>query len=109
MKQMMTQDEAIAFAKSGVWKAYSDQQIVELQLYQDRLCMDWCSFHKAIEAVLSRPVWTHEFARPQILRDEFEGKRPKGTVADSMNMLVELAKGKPIVPIVIGRQEEATP
>lgn len=70
----LTYEEAIAKAKSGWWKKATAQEIVEFQLYEDRLCMDLSDYHEAVEKVLGRPVWTHEFAQPQRLRDEYEGK-----------------------------------
>jgi len=33
--------------------------------------MDFSEFHKATEKALQRPVWTHEFAKPNILIQEF--------------------------------------
>ena len=60
MKQL-TEKQAIAFANSGVWKEWTDEQIVRFQLFQKKLCMDFSRFHQAIEAVLERPVYTHEF------------------------------------------------
>jgi len=62
--------------------------------------MDFGDFHEAIEKVLGRPVWTHEFARPQILRDEFEKKIPKQMVKDSIKLLEELTNGKPIIHLM---------
>jgi len=53
--------EAIEFAKSGVWKNWTHQQITGFQLYQENLCMPFEVFHEAIEKTLGRPVYTHEF------------------------------------------------
>lgn len=60
MKQLTSQ-EAIAFAESKVWHDWNHEQIVRLQLFQDKLCVPFNQFHEAIEAVLGRPVYTHEF------------------------------------------------
>ena len=45
------------------------------QLYEERLCMPFPLFHKAVEEALGRPVYTHEFAGVENLRQEFEAMR----------------------------------
>ena len=57
---------------SGVWKSWTDREIVEYQLYHDNLAVPFGRFHAAIEAVLGRSVWTHEFTNSDRLRKEFE-------------------------------------
>lgn len=75
MKQLpepqITQEEAIQLVESGWWKTRTPIQIVEFQLFQDRLCMDFGDFHAAVEKVLGYPVWTHQFAYSDALRAEF--------------------------------------
>jgi hypothetical protein len=83
----MTRDEAIALAESGVWKEWTDQEIVVFQLYEEKLCMDFSRFHEAVEKVLGRPVWTHEFAEIGRLRAEFEGTRQSPTIAEIMGII----------------------
>ena len=34
-----TEEQAIKIADSGIWKDWTDQQIVDFQLFQRRLCM----------------------------------------------------------------------
>lgn len=72
----MTKEEAITKAETKWWLGKSAREIVDFQLYEDRLCMDFSDFHKALETALGRPVWTHEFADRQGLQAEYEGKRP---------------------------------
>jgi len=60
MKQLTT-EQAIKFAKSKVYKKWTNEQIVRFQLFQKKLCMDFSRFHEALETVLDRPVFTHEF------------------------------------------------
>jgi hypothetical protein len=67
----LTQEEAISLAESGWWREKSPQEIVAFQLFEGRLAMDFDAFHEAVEAALGRPVWTHEFAEPNHLRDAF--------------------------------------
>jgi len=78
MKQM-TKEQAIRFYESRAWDGMTNQQIVELQLFQDRLCIPFFVFHEATERVLCRPVYTHEFADKQALIDEYLGNRPAPT------------------------------
>ena len=109
MVKQLTKEEAVASydsVKHVGQHLLTAREIVEFQLYQELLCVPWNVFHKAIEEVLGRPVWTHEFARPDVLRAEFEGKKPKGTVWESVNMLVELAGDKPIIAVTTGGKEE---
>ena len=82
----MTEQEAIKMAESGWWKDECPNKIVKFQLFEDRLCMDFSAFHKAVEKVLGRPVWTHEFAFADSLRQEYL----KLESAPTMQEIVEL-------------------
>ena len=86
MKQL-TQAQAKALYDSGEWKKWTDEQIVRFQLYQDRLCVEWSRFHAAMEKVLGRPVWTHEFAFHDNLVAEYEGKRPRPTFEEIVALM----------------------
>lgn len=73
----MTLEQANKFSDSGWWKDKTAEQITALQLYEPRLCLPVFSiFHGAVEKALGRPVFTHEFAAVERLRDEFETKHP---------------------------------
>jgi len=85
--KQLTREQAIAFAKSGEWKDWTDEEVVKFQLYQKKLCLDFSRFHKAMEGVLGRPVFTHEFAEYDRLVDEYEGERTAPTMNDIINML----------------------
>jgi hypothetical protein len=98
---MLTSEEAIRIAKSGVWKKWSDDEVVKFQLYQNYLCMNFSRYHEAIEHVLGRGVWTHEFIKPELLQAEYEGKRTPPTVEEIYDMLVDMSDGKPIISIVV--------
>ena len=89
MKQL-TSKQAIEFAKSDIWKEWSDEEIVKFQLYQKKLCMDFSRFQDAMEGVLKRPVWTHEFAfasDPGGIIEEYEGKCGKPNMDDIINLI----------------------
>lgn len=85
MKQL-TKEQAIAIAEGGEWKDWTDEEIVRFQMYQDRLCVDFSRFHQAVEAVLGRPVFTHEFAFPR-LREEYEGRWPAPTFEEIISLI----------------------
>lgn len=86
MKQLTT-PQAIAFAESKLYESWTDRQIVEFQLFQDKLCMDFSRFHQAIEKVLQRPVFTHEFAFPDNLRKELLGETPAPTFEQIISLI----------------------
>jgi hypothetical protein len=60
MKQL-TESEAIAFFDGKHWESMSLKDRAFFQMQQARLCMPFSVFHEAMEHVLRRPVWTHEF------------------------------------------------
>ena len=88
MKQL-TKEQAIAMAESGAWKDWTDEQIVRFQLFQNRLCMDFSRFHEAMGNVLDRPVYTHEFAYPDKLKEEYLGVKEKPSMEEIINLIPE--------------------
>ena len=86
MKQM-TQQEAIDFAESGKWEELTHLERAQLQLNQELLCMPMGVFHEAVEKALGRPVWTHEFAKVQELREELNGQRDAPSFSEIVNKL----------------------
>lgn len=85
--KQFSEEQAIKLAFSEVWKDMSSQQIVELQLFQERLCVPFTVFHMLMEEVLNRPVYTHEFAEPEKLRKEYLGEKQPPTFEDMINIL----------------------
>lgn len=85
-----TTEQAIALAKTEWWKTSEPKDIVALQLYQDKLCMPFANFHLAVEKVLDRPVFTHEFAHHELLKQEFEGKAPPPSFEEIIDRLKQL-------------------
>lgn len=57
----LTRKQAKELYDSNIWHGWSDIEIVKFQLFEDRVCVKWSRFHEALEAVLGRPVFTHEF------------------------------------------------
>ncbi len=86
MKQM-TKDQAITLFNSDKWKNWTDEQIVALQLFQDKLCISWTRFHQAIESALGRSVYSHEFGSKGGLRDEYLKKKKAPTLTEIIDQL----------------------
>ena len=59
-KTHLTNEEAVAYAATEWYKSKIAQEIVDFQLFEDRLCMPFDLFQKALEEVLGRPVLTVE-------------------------------------------------
>lgn len=93
----MNEQQAIELTQSGWWKEKTPLEIVSFQLYEPLLCMDFSAFHEAVEKVLERSVWTHEFGSYGRLKEEFEGKCGKPSMDDILNML---PKDKTIIAVV---------
>lgn len=87
-KQEITEAEAIALAESGFWREMPAREIAEFQMFTPRLCMPFDVFRKAMEDALGRPVWTHEFAFPDI-RAELLGNKPAPTWEEIVGLIPE--------------------
>lgn len=81
MKQL-TRGEATELAHSRAWETWDDEQIVKFQLFQERPIVPFPLFHTALERVLGRSVWVHEFADSRKLIDEYLKERPTPTLSD---------------------------
>lgn len=86
MKQLTT-EQAIAFAKSHVYNDWSYEQLVRFQLFQRNICMDFSIFHKAMENVLKRPIYTHEFAYWDNLKKEYLGVKNAPTIEEIIKLI----------------------
>jgi hypothetical protein len=69
--ETLTKEKSIRFAESYAWKHWSNDKIVQFQLSQKWLCMDFKTFQRALETVLNRPVPVCEFNFPDLLRKEY--------------------------------------
>jgi hypothetical protein len=74
MKEL-TPDESKAFFDNKIWEKLSIIERAWFQLYQPYLSMPFGEFHGAMEKLLDRPVWTHEFAFPDELKVEAINKQ----------------------------------
>ena len=88
MKQL-TEKQAIKLAESKELENWTDEQIVRFQLFQDRLCLDFGRFQLAMEKVLKRPIWTHEFGFRESLIKEYLGAKEPPTFEEIMDLIPE--------------------
>ena len=68
----MTREEAIILAKSAWWKTKTASEIVGFQLFEERLCCPFSEFHKAMEEVFGRPIFTHEFVDMESMVSQYK-------------------------------------
>lgn len=87
LHKQLTKEQAISFAESGIWKEWNSNQIVDFQLLQQLLCVDFGRFHEAMEEMLGRLIWTHEFADYDGLVMEYLGEKEAPPMEDIINMI----------------------
>jgi hypothetical protein len=87
--KQLTREQAIAIAESKVWENWNDEQVVRFQLFQKYLCMPFDRFHQAIEKVLNRPVYTHEFGMMSAinLKKEYLGVKDPPTFEEIIDLI----------------------
>ena len=83
----ITTEQAIEIYESNWWEKLDPKEVAFLQLHQSKLCMPFSLFHNYIEQLLDRPVWTHEFADADSLRDEYKEVIDKPTFETIVNKL----------------------
>ncbi len=68
------------------------------------LCVSFGSIHERTEALVGRPVWTHEFARPDgLYREARSQEHPADLEAHVIGSLDQLAGNKPVIIARPGR------
>ena len=105
----MTKEEAIEKVATGWWKDATPREIVEFQLFEDRLCMPFAEFHQMVGKVLGRSVWTHEFARPDDLRAEFRMERPPRNQDDVIALAEEMVGKERVIQIRLPENLDNSP
>lgn len=86
--EQLTKEQAIAFCENKLYENMSYRQIAEFQMKQDRLCVPFDVFHKALEETLCRPVFTHEFALNRDgLQKELYGEKEPPTLEDVISLI----------------------
>jgi hypothetical protein len=104
--EQLSKEQAIAIYDSEIWQNWTDDEIVRFQLFQERLAIPFDRFQMAVEAVLGRSVWTHEFAHATRIKDEYLGKRKMPTFDEIMELIPEKKRmvcvvdyqGRPLKP-----------
>jgi hypothetical protein len=81
-KQPLTEEDAIRLAESKFWEPLSPEERVKFQLFEPLLCMPFAVFHEAVEHVLRRGVFSHEFADLEALQKEYLGEKPAPTLEE---------------------------
>lgn len=97
-----SREEAIDMGSSRRWEALTLPERGLLQLRQDLLCMDMPAFYEGIAALLGRPVYTHELAKPDLLWEEYLGLREKPSFADIVGKLPPHLRDNMIVVVPEG-------
>ena len=90
----LTKEQAKRLYDSEFWEDMTPFDRCNFQIHENRLCMPFGVFHEAVEETLGRSVWTHEFAHPEMLREELRGVRPSPTFGDIMDLIPE---DKPLI------------
>jgi len=88
--EQLTKEQAIQFAETKAYESMSQREIAEFQLEQDKLCMPFDVFHKAITETLARPVYTHEFGmnKAGLKQELFLNAKPP-SLEDIINLIPE--------------------
>ena len=83
----LTEEQAIALAELEIHKSMTDREIVEFQLFEPKQCMPFGVFKEAVEKVLDRRVFVHEFAFAERLQEEYLGDRQPPTFEAIMDLI----------------------
>ena len=74
---------AIVLFESQWWLTRSIREIAKFQLFTVELCLPFGIFHRALEEVLGRPIWIHEFGfSAESLALEFLDERDPPTLEE---------------------------
>ena len=87
--RQLSEREAIDFYNAGIWRGWSLKEVARFQLFQRRVCVPSDLFHKAVGELLGRPVYNHEFADAERLRQEYLVNALPPTMDEIIAMLPE--------------------
>ena len=83
-------EKAIELYNTEWWKEKSHYEIAKFQLFVVELCVPFAIFHEAVEKVLGRPVFTHEFGlNYEGIVLEFLGEKENPTFEEIVNLIPE--------------------
>ncbi len=94
MLNKIREETALAIYESNIWQEWSDKEKVDFQLFTDLMVIPFSVFHIAVEKVLGRPVFLHEFTCWDNLRQEYLGERKAPTLDEIKNMTTAEAAKK---------------
>ena len=86
-------EEACKLFESDFWDDKTNLEKVAFQLYENHLAMKFPEFHKAVEAVLDRPIWSHQFIHVRDIQEVFEELHPED-FSEFRNKAILAAKEK---------------
>ena len=70
--RQLSKEQAVSLSKKNLQEKLTKKEIFFLQINQPRLLFEnFGIFHEAVEEVLGRPVYTHEFVNPDKLLLEY--------------------------------------
>lgn len=72
--QSIGREEAVRLAETKWWLDVSQTEAWKRQMQTVELMMPFGVFQEAADVALGRPVFTHEFAKPDLLWEEFWNK-----------------------------------
>ena len=72
-QQSIGRETAIKMANQCWWEAVTPRDAVMFQINTEELCIPFDTVRTLTGQVLGRPVYTHEFARPETLLEELQG------------------------------------
>ena len=80
-------EEAKAKYREAWWESDNPETLFLGQIQEEVLILGFNELRSATKKVLGRPVYTHEFAEPEELLDEFYKERSKATLEDVQDKL----------------------
>ena len=86
-ENQLNEEQAIKLFESKVWESWSDEEIVRFQLFQKRLGVNFGRFQNAMNTVLGRSVFTHEYAFRENLVLEYLGEKQTPTLEEIIDLI----------------------
>ena len=97
--QSIGRDKAIELANSAWWTRQPPEVVFYTQLMTCELCMPFGEFQRVAEIALNRGVFTHEFARPDNLMQEYHGLREAPSMDDIKAQLLGYVRDVIVVDV----------
>jgi len=83
----LTEEQAKKLFDCKFWEPMSLRDRALFQMHEKRLCMPFIVFHEAVEKTLGRPVFTHEFAYPDLIKKELLGDREAPSMEEILGLV----------------------